>query len=281
MEWFVIIAGLVGWLIYRGSKVRKRENREVSQRAAPRVQPDRGSEPRPGAWSFDEGRFHTHARSTNRSPARWVPSGEMVKVGGFSLEGGMFYLGGVLPDQTNGSCGNCVIDPAAEASSAGEDREGRTMPYWPSYQSISPIARRTYLSWLSGGRDDPSVGIGYVFLYFYGLERRMFVDQARQEASALITEVRRLLDTYGDNGSLRGYASKFLDAAELVKGPEICRPPLRPDLRNGYEIPLSVRLHLGGSLRPNSRWTAPMLCCGCCPFRTPISELLLPGASKS
>ena len=248
MEWFVIIAGLVGWLIYRGSKVRKRENREVSQRAAPRVQPDRGSEPRPGPWSFDEGRFHTHARSTNRSPARWVPSGEMVKVGGFSLEGGMFYLGGVLPDQTNGSCGNCVIDPAAEASSAGEDREGRTMPYWPSYQSISPIARRTYLSWLSGGRDDPSVGIGYVFLYFYGLERRMFVDQARQEASALITEVRRLLDTYGDNGSLRGYASKFLDAAELVKGPEIYRPPLRPDLRNGYEIPLSVRLHLGRKL---------------------------------
>ncbi|MCG8273845.1 TerB N-terminal domain-containing protein [Aquamicrobium sp. NLF2-7] len=177
-----------------------------------------------------------------------MQSGESVVVGGFSLTDGLFYLGGLLPGQSNGSCGNCVVDPEARVASGGEDREGRTIPYWPSYQSISPVARRTYLSWLAAGRDDPSIGIGYVFLYFYGIERRMFVDQASHDAPVLIAEVRRLLDIYGSNGSFRGYASKFLDAAELVQGPEIYRPPLRADLRNGYEIPLSVRLHLGRKL---------------------------------
>lgn len=248
MEWLLIIVGLVAWLIYRGAKARKREEKAGSQRAAPRVQFDRGDAHRTEPWNSLGHGFQESARSKNSSPARWVQSGESVVVGSFSLTDGLFYLGGLLPGQSNGSCGNCVVDPDAKVASGGEDREGRTMSYWPSYQSISPVARRTFLSWLAAGRDDPSIGIGYVFLYFYGIERRMFVDQASHEALALIAEVRRLLEIYGSNGSFRGYASKFLDAAELVKGPEIYRPTLRADLRNGYEIPLSVRLHLGRKL---------------------------------
>lgn len=249
MEWFLIILALIAWLIYRGSRVRKAETRTPAERnASPATL--RGRSGFSEAPVANRGRsFEDRSpRSSSRAPARWVAAGEVVKVSGFTVPGGMFYLGGILPGQSNGSCGNCVVDPDAKAASGGEDREGRTMPYWPSYQSISPVARRTFLSWLASGRDDPSIGIGYVFLYFYGIERRMFIDQAKQEASALIGEVRRLLGIYGDNGSFRGYASKFLDAAELVIGPEIYRPALRPDIRNGYEMPLSVRLHLGRKL---------------------------------
>ncbi|RUV64303.1 TerB N-terminal domain-containing protein [Mesorhizobium sp.] len=53
---------------------------------------------------------------------------------------------------------------------------------------------------------------------------------------------------HSENHSFKNYASKFLDVAELVKDPKTSRPALSPDLRNGYEMPLSVRLHLGRKL---------------------------------
>lgn len=248
MEWLFIILGLIVWLIYRGSKARKPEERTQSRRAVSGVRSGRGDARRTGSQNFGKQGVEANPRAKGKSPARWVQPGESVVVGSFLVEGGLFYLGGLLPGQSAGSCGNCVLDPTEKVAASGEDRDGRTMPYWPSYQSIPPIARRTYLSWLAGGRDDPSIGIGYVFLYFYGIEHRMFADQAPHEAPVLVAEVRRLLAIYGGNGSFGGYASKFLDAAELVEGLEIRRPPLRANLRSGYEIPPSVRLYLGRKL---------------------------------
>jgi tellurite resistance protein len=158
----------------------------------------------------------------------------------------MFYLG----DSFSGRKGaeNCLVDPSCKVANSGGDPQGNTLPYWPSYQSISPTARRTYLQWLEGGRNDASIGIGYVFIFFYGLERRLFVDGAKDEAPALIDEVRRLLALHGSNFSFKSYATKFLDVAEVVRASDIFRPALSPDLRNGYEMPLSVRLYLGRKL---------------------------------
>ncbi|TIR80259.1 MAG: hypothetical protein E5X19_31520, partial [Mesorhizobium sp.] len=119
---------------------------------------------------------------------------------------------------------NCLVDPTCQVGSVRGDPEGKTLPYWPSYQSISPGARRTYLEWLAGGRNDPSIGIGYVFIFFYGLERRLFIDEARNEAPAMAAEVRRLLALHGENYSFKGYASKFLDVADLMANPDISRP---------------------------------------------------------
>jgi len=58
-------------------------------------------------------------------------------------------------------------------------------------------ARRQGLRWLVDGRQDPNCYIGYVFLYFYGLERRLLVDgraspAAAAERESLLAEVRRL-----------------------------------------------------------------------------------------
>ena len=162
-------------------------------------------------------------------PAKWIAQGETVKVGGISLDSGMFYFGEMLPGHRPGYGGNCLVDPACNVAASGGDPEGRTVPYWSSYQSVSPVARRTFLLWMAGGRNDPPIGIGYVFLFFYGVERRLFVDEAIYEAPALIAEVRGLLSMYGANGSFRGYASRFLDAAELISGTAIsCPDPSRP-----------------------------------------------------
>lgn len=82
------------------------------------------------------------------------------------------------------------------------------LPYWPSYRGADPTQRAHYIDWLLAGRSDPNVAIGYVFIYFYGLERRILVDHA--DHAAVVNEVMRLLKTYGNSPSLALYASGFL-----------------------------------------------------------------------
>lgn len=182
------------------------------------------------------------------SQARWVAAGELVKVDVFQIDSGMFYLGGVLPGQHHGQCGNCVVDPAAKVAASGLDRTGEGLPYWPSFQSITPTARRTYLDWLAGGREDPLIDIGYVFLFFYGLERRLFVDNVRSEAPVIVAEIRRLLALHGSNNSFKNYANRLLDAAHLMTNSGTERPVLSPDLQTGYEMPMASRVYLGRRL---------------------------------
>jgi len=68
-----------------------------------------------------------------------------------------------------------------------------------AYANASPENRGEYLKWLSGGKNDQGVDIGYVILYFYGLERRVLVDaesdrSVASELPIIETEILRLLD---------------------------------------------------------------------------------------
>lgn len=126
----------------------------------------------------------------------------------------------------------------------------RQMPYWPSYRSITPEARRAYLQWLAGGRRQPA-DAGYVFLFFYGLERRALTDalsdpQAKAEIPAIKAEVERLLGLYGDNNSFHGYATRFLahiDTGAVQPQSYLSEPGASP--ADGYELPMSLRVALG------------------------------------
>src|SRR3546814_12035174 len=95
------------------------------------------------------------------------------------------------------------------------------MGYWPSYAEASPEERRAYLNWLSEGRSHPDCDIGYVFLFFYGLERRVIADSpndpsARNDWPAIVVELRRLLAIYGEkSGSFNRYAGELLSWIEL------------------------------------------------------------------
>jgi len=82
------------------------------------------------------------------------------------------------------------------------------LPYWPSYRGASPQQRSIYIDWLVGGRLDPSVPIGYVFIYFYGLERRVIADHA--DHAAVAAEMLRLLPIYSRSRSFVGYATGLL-----------------------------------------------------------------------
>ena len=91
------------------------------------------------------------------------------------------------------------------------------MGYWPSYSEISADARGAYISWLAQGKNDPNADLGYVFLFFYGLERRILIDYQQgmvgdEEVRTIRCEVELLLSIYGKrSASVRNYFSNFLN----------------------------------------------------------------------
>ena len=185
----------------------------------------------------------THKASRSRKTPRWIEPGDTVTVAGRKI-GGMIYLGPRPRRESRAQEGSPFIDPGLSVAKVGSDIPGDSMPYWPSYSDINPRTRATYLDWLASGRADKQYGVGYVFLYFYGLERRFFVDSpVEEESRLLVAETERLLSIYGENHSIRRYLGAFLDASQIVLEPVGPAEPLFE--KSGYELPLGLRITIG------------------------------------
>ena len=182
------------------------------------------------------------AKANRRISSGWIPKGESAHIAGREI-GGMVYVGRGPHTGRDRHPDNAFIDPSKSVASRGGDYEGQGMDYWPNYSAIDARSRATYLDWLSSGRSDTRCSVGYVFLYFYGLERRVFVDKAEpQERANIIAEVRRLLEIYGNNHSIRRYLGAFIDTTSLLDPSGEPQPVYEHD---GYEVPANVLLALG------------------------------------
>lgn len=220
----------------------------VSSRAASRLSD--GQQPVPVTASpVAAPSFRIPAAPKRFGPGAWIPAGETVEVGGVSISGGLVYVGTSLPTPMGGN-DPCLIDPSKSVASHGDYTE-RQMGYWPSYSEISPSARRAYLNWLAGGRQDPEADVGYVFIFFYGLERRAILDASKDDAAKgdwpmIAAELRRLLDIYGaKSGSFQSYAGSLLDWVSLAEHPEKAYLKPIPSFPKTYELPLYIRVALG------------------------------------
>jgi tellurite resistance protein len=205
--------------------------------------------PRSSERPVPRARPPTFPHRAAKSGARWVPLHETVSVSGLTLPGGV-YVGDAL-DAVSGWRGTepALIDPRQPVNLRRPDVGGQQMGYWPSYTEIPPASRGAYLKWLEALRPGGAY-IGYVFLFFYGIERRVIRDaatsiSARDEIPALLAEVERLLALYGDNGSFSGYATDFLATARLAGEPKAVADLTPPRERAGWDIPLDVRLAAG------------------------------------
>lgn len=96
----------------------------------------------------------------------------------------------------------------------------RELGYWPSYDDCTASQRAYYLDWLLSGKCDPAAPLGYVFIYFYGLERRLLIDH--QDHESIFSETSRLLGIYSESNSFRRYAVQLLCAASAL-APEHAR----------------------------------------------------------
>ena len=196
--------------------------------------------------------------SAGSSKSGWVRSNETASVAGRNI-GGMVYVGTPPLLNTHGYRDKCraYIDPSLSVARSGADKAGEGMPYWPGYSDISPQCRATYLDWLASGRNDASYNPGYMFLYFYGLERRFFVDQSNEDVKDIVQEVRRLQSLYPDNHSVRRYLGEFLDIAMLAETDLDAIEPIFE--RQGWELPFSLKYAIGARIDKGENLTADWL----------------------
>ncbi|HET9662453.1 MAG TPA: TerB N-terminal domain-containing protein [Thermomicrobiales bacterium] len=185
-----------------------------------------------------------------QSRAAWHPPGRPVTVAGRTIPDGMVYVGSNLESVSGRrNADPALIDPSLPVARSNPDTSGIYLSYWPSYTELRPESRAGYLDWLAAGRP-AGAPIGYVFLFFYGLERRVLFDarhdsSARAEIPVLIQQVERLKRLYPDQRSFQGYTSEFLVAALVMKGevdPREIEPPM-PD--GSWELPLAAQVALG------------------------------------
>lgn len=158
------------------------------------------------------GRPSPSTSETAYSDVRFVGRGEVIQVAGRELRGPLTYVA----SNFRGADASTIITtlPVGRADLAGQ------LPYWPSYSEADPNQRAFYLDWMASNRTDPSVPLGYPFIFFYGLERRAIVDH--QDLNICRDEVARLLTLFGDkSGSFHGYAQRFLTFLFIARWAEL------------------------------------------------------------
>jgi len=195
------------------------------------------------------GRRPTLTEIKNESSKCWVPKGNTIKISGIEISLGMIYVGPKLRSQKYGGVDNCLINPKLKVASKSSSYDAENIGYWPSYEGLNPKARREYLKWLASGAKDPDANISFAFLYFYGLERRLFLDKSQDEAKAILSEMKRLKKVYSNNHSLERYVENALSFAALFDSVPTSIPAIEIPKTSRWELPLNIALYLGNKLK--------------------------------
>jgi tellurite resistance protein len=136
-----------------------------------------------------------------RSNRRFLGASEVLSVAGRNIARPLAFVAST----TNGIEASTIVT----SLQVGDARHAGPLPYWPSYSECNPHQRARYLNWMAGGRTDPDIDIGYVFIFFYGLEWRALRDGLDVEVAR--EEVLRLVALYGPrSSSFRSYAADLL-----------------------------------------------------------------------
>ena len=197
--------------------------------------------------------------AAKRTGVHWIVEPARETIAGITFDAHLVYVGG--RDQQAYPRNQSAIDHALPVGTR-DDPEGTALSWSPDYCFMTPETRRSYLVWLAAGRPG-GAAIGYVKLYFAGLERRLLFDglqrsvgnekhlngselsEAKAEAPAILAELRRLIGLYGDHYDFGPAARKLADVATLMAGEEPPAPTPSLSMHNGYELPLGLRIQLG------------------------------------
>jgi hypothetical protein len=186
------------------------------------------------SYGYDEG------KSKNKTQGKWIKSGESITIKGQTFSSGNFYFGGKLSSLDGYGTEASLVDDSLKVENKPSSFEGESLGYWPKFISLTPKGRGAFLSWLSSDRSDPETPLGYVFIFFYGLERRITVDSIHQavddaEFKSLFDEILRLKGIYGSSRSFSNYSTQLLEFMYLLRPhvashPELEKTPQRNSL---------------------------------------------------
>ncbi|RYY74458.1 MAG: hypothetical protein EOO52_12910 [Gammaproteobacteria bacterium] len=176
----------------------------------------------------------TESISEKHQPDCWTKSTNLRFVKGILVKAGLFYYTQLRIEHPHPS----LIDETLEVGPGDGNYCRQLAGYYPTYANLSPADRLAYINFLSTDRCSPGVGIGFVFLYFYGLERRLLglgvVESPEVEKVEIIAEIERLLGLYSSNSSLERYASGLLYFVSIENGDHAnyCREALDHTMRS-------------------------------------------------
>lgn len=193
---------------------------------------------------------YNEEKSKNETLGKWIMPGEPITIKEQTFTGGNFYFGGNLSSLDGYGTEASMVDDSLKIKNNPFTFEDESLGYWPKFISLTPEGRGAFISWLSSKRSDLEVPLGYVFIYFYGLERRITVDSINEivddtEFKSLFDEVLRLKGIYGGSCSFSNYATRLLEIMcllrpHVVRHPELEKAPQRDSLLFKHRIATTV-----------------------------------------
>lgn len=238
----VVVAIILIWLFGRSRGGRAKGNVASSRGATTSTLPS----------SYRSATVPAERASRHVDDAKWYGASEPVSVAGYVLPG-LVYVGAHLSTPQR-PVEPSLINPKLRVNSSRPDTAGAGLDYWPSYDSIAPETRAAYLEWLAGGRRHPSAPLGFVFLFMYGLERRVLIDmqgtdQLDGELAAIRAEVAELIRVYAaESYSFQRYSRSFLEVIDMMMSatPNLTGASTPPQLsKDRWNVPFALKVALG------------------------------------
>ncbi|MBI4243487.1 MAG: TerB N-terminal domain-containing protein [Planctomycetes bacterium] len=175
-----------------------------SSRSSSSVYANKGYEHKPTGVSYSISISPNRTQQQKgTSKLEWKGKGTVIQLGQYLIKNPFTYYSKGNPPEEEPSCINLRLrigEPIVEPKGS--------MGYWPYYGRITPNQRANYLSWLSSGKGSELEDIGYAFIYFYGLERRVIVEE--QDILDIASEVAKLLQEFTHSNSFNNYLGNFL-----------------------------------------------------------------------
>lgn len=150
---------------------------------------------------------------------RFIGQDSSINVQGYDI-GGLVYVG--VPSEYTQREEPAVINPTLWINRAAL---ADPLGYWPHYSELDASQRGRYLAWLAGGKSETEE-VGYAFLYFYGFERYVLKDAAKdspdvrkRNLTAIVDEIYRL-ERLLRNGSFTSYSVQLVETIFVLYMPE-------------------------------------------------------------
>ena len=181
---------------------------------------------------------------------RWLARNEPVTVAGLSISSGMIYVGERLPGNVDAPEPS-LIDPLKTVDLRADYSEPHANNDRPNYSDISPRARGAYLNWLADGRSGPDADLGNIWLFFFGLERRVLLDYQVDktlvsELPQLAKELLRLLKHYEKRSLMfQRQCHQLLEIVDLLQAPPQLYLQTLPEFPADAVMPMHLRLAIG------------------------------------
>ena len=152
---------------------------------------------------FQEKHSQTLKKSVNKNPCRWISASEMVETQGLKLTRGLFYLGDYFKiprsykeikafdfrhreywDYNKNYKLSKLYGTVIHEDLPISKEELKIVPF-SSYLDMHPSHRYEYLEWLAGQKTISEISSETFLFYLFGLQLRMFVDDATTEKERL------------------------------------------------------------------------------------------------